>query len=203
MPEYTGDVNFAQVLHELADALTPDAIVTSDAGNFAAWPTRFMEFRDGQRFLAPANGAMGYGVPAAVAAKLVHPERMVVGIIGDGGFLMTGQDVATAVQNDIAPLFLVCNNAMYGTIRMHQEAHYPGHVVGTALANPDFARMMESFGGHGETVSRTAEFGPALRRSIASGKPALIELRLDPDQITSRATIDEVRRQRRVAHLVP
>jgi acetolactate synthase-1/2/3 large subunit len=116
---------------------------------------------------------------------------------------MTGSEIATAVHYGVAPLFLVCNNAMYGTIRMHQEAHYPGHVVGTGLSNPDFAKLMESFGGHGETVAETAAFGPALRRATASGKPALIELQLDPEQITSRATVDEVRRQRRVAHRVP
>jgi len=183
--------------------LPADAIVTSDAGNFAAWPTRFMEFSAGQRLLGPGNGAMGYGVPAAVAAKILFPQRLVIGIIGDGGFLMTGQEVATAVHYGAAPLFLVCNNAMYATIRMHQERHYPGREVGTALSNPDFAQLIASFGGHGDVVAETAAFVPALRRAIASKKPALVELRLDPEQITSRATIAQVRRDGEAAHRTP
>ena len=203
VPTYAGRLNFAQVLHELGAALPPDAIVTSDAGNFAAWPTRFMEFGAGQELLGPGNGAMGYGVPAAVAAKLLHPERTVVGIVGDGGFLMTGQELATAVHHGVAPVFLVCNNAMYATIRMHQERHYPGREVGTALTNPDFAQLAASFGAHGEVVEETAAFAPALRRALARTKPALIELRLDPEQITSRTTIDAIRTGAAAGHATP
>jgi acetolactate synthase I/II/III large subunit len=203
VPAFAGRLNFAQVLHDLALELPADAIVTSDAGNFAAWPTRFMEISAEQRLLGPGNGAMGYGVPAAVAAQLLFPDRVVVGIVGDGGFLMTGQEVATAVHHGVAPIFLVCNNAMYATIRMHQERHYPGRVVGTALSNPDFAQLMTSFGGYGETVTETAAFVPAFRRARASRKPALIELQLDPEQITSRATIEQVRRDGETAHRTP
>jgi acetolactate synthase-1/2/3 large subunit len=193
VPVYAGALNYAQVLRDLEAELTEDAIVTTDAGNFATWPARFIAFRDRQRYVGPSSGAMGYGVPAAVAAKLLYPDRMVIGLCGDGGFLMTGQEIATAVLHGVAPVILVCNNAMYGTIRMHQERHFPNRVSGTQLANPDFARYMESFGGHGERVADNAAFVPALRRALASGKPALIELLLDPEQITSRATLAEVR----------
>lgn len=192
-PQYPGALNYAQVLQELAAELPPDAIVTTDAGNFAGWITRFVEFAEEQSLVGPASGAMGYGVPAAVVAKLLFPQRTVVGIVGDGGFLMTGNEIATAVQNGLAPILLVCNNGMYGTIRMHQERWHPGRVVATALTNPDFAALMRSFGGHGETVTATAEFLPALRRCVASAKPALVDLRLDPEQITSRMTLRDLR----------
>jgi acetolactate synthase I/II/III large subunit len=118
---------------------------------------------------------------------------MVVSLVGDGGFLMTGQEIATAFHHRVAPIVLVFNNQMYGTIRMHQERSYPGRVSGTRLTNPDFARFIEAFGGHGEVVSETAEFTPAFRRAVNSGKPAVIELRMNPEQITTRATIEELR----------
>jgi len=193
VPEYEGPLNLAQAMREL-EALAPkDAIFTSDAGNFATWPARFINFGDGQRMIGPTNGAMGYGVPAGVAAAIAFPGRMVVTFVGDGGMLMTGQEIATAFQYGVAPILLVFNNAMYGTIRMYQERSYPGRVSGTALTNPDFARYIEAFGGHGEVVAATAEFAPAFRRAVASGKPAVIELRTNPEQITSRATIAELR----------
>jgi acetolactate synthase I/II/III large subunit len=190
---YEGTLNLAQVMHELQDLMEPDAIMTCDAGNFATWPPRFMNFSDGQRFIGPTNGAMGYGVPAAIGAKIAHPDRQVVCFVGDGGFLMTGQEIATAFHHGVAPIVLVFNNQMYGTIRMYQERTYPGRVSGTALTNPDFARFIEAFGGHGEVVSETAEFAPAFRRAVESGKPAVIELRMNPDQITSRSTITQMR----------
>ena len=136
---------------------------------------------------------MGYSVPAAIGAKIAFPDRMVVGMVGDGGFMMTGQEIATAFHHGVAPIILVFNNQMYGTIRMHQERSYPGRVSGTALTNPDFAKYIEAFGGHGEVVTETAEFTPAFQRAVASGKPAVIELRTDPDQITTRATIADLR----------
>ena len=136
---------------------------------------------------------MGYAVPAAIGAAISHRGRQVVACVGDGGFLMTGQEIATAFHHGVAPIVLVFNNAMYGTIRMYQERAYPGRVSGTALTNPDFARFIEAFGGHGETVSATTDFTPAFRRAVASGKPAVIELRTDPEQITSRATITQLR----------
>jgi len=193
VPDYPGALNLARAMHELRDLLPEQAILTCDAGNFATWPARFMNFRDGQRFIGPTNGAMGYGVPAAIGAKLAFPDRMVVAFVGDGGFLMTGQEIATAFHHGVAPIVLVFNNQMYGTIRMYQERTYPGRISGTALTNPDFAKLIEAFGGHGETVSETDAFVPAFRRAMASGKPAVIELVVNPEQITTRATIAELR----------
>ena len=193
VPQYEGKLNVAQAMRELAGLLAPDAILTSDAGNFATWPARFIDFADGQRFIGPTNGAMGYGVPAAVGVKIAFPERQVVCFVGDGGFLMTGQEIATAFHHGVAPIILVFNNQMYGTIRMYQERTYPGRVSGTTLTNPDFARFIEAFGGHGEVVVTTEEFAPAFRRAVDSGRPAVIELRTNPEQITSRATIAQLR----------
>ena len=180
-------------MRDLEDLLDDDAIVTCDAGNFATWAPRFINFRDGQRFIGPTNGAMGYSVPAAVGAKIAFPDRQVVSLVGDGGFLMTGQELATAFHHGVAPIVLVFNNQMYGTIRMYQERAYPGRVSGTALTNPDFCKYIEAFGGHGEVVAATAEFAPAFRRAVESGRPAVIELRMNPDQITTRATIADLR----------
>jgi acetolactate synthase-1/2/3 large subunit len=193
VPNYQGPLNLGTCMRELEGMLAPDAIVTTDAGNFAGWATRFLNFSEDQRYIGPTNGAMGYSVPAAVGAKVTFPERMVVSMVGDGGFMMTGQEIATAFHHGVAPIVLVFNNQMYGTIRMHQERAYPWRVSGTALTNPDFARYIEAFGGHGEVVSETAEFTPAFKRAVESGKPALIELRVNPDQITTRATIADLR----------
>ena len=186
-------LNVGAAMRELEALLPPDAICTCDAGNFAGWPQRFIDFGPGQRFLGPTNGAMGYSVPAAVGAKIAFPDRTVVSFVGDGGFLMTGQEIATAFHHGVAPIVIVFNNSMYGTIRMYQERSYPGRVSGTALTNPDFARLIEAFGGHGETVAATAEFAPAFRRAVESGRPAVIELVMDPEQITSRATVTQLR----------
>ncbi|WP_135466370.1 thiamine pyrophosphate-dependent enzyme [Crenalkalicoccus roseus] len=199
VPDYDGPLNLAAALQELERILPPDTIFTTDAGNFATWPTRFMHVSEGQEFLGPTNGAMGYGVPAAIGAKIVHPERTVVCFVGDGGFLMTGQEIATAFHHSVAPIILVFNNQMYGTIRMHQERTYPGRVSGTSLTNPDFARFIESFGGHGEVVERTEDLVPAFRRAEASGRPAVIEVRMNPEQVTNRATIAQLREQARKA----
>jgi acetolactate synthase I/II/III large subunit len=193
VPEYAGPLNLAAAMRALEAELEPDAIMTCDAGNFATWSPRFMHVRAGQAFIGPTNGAMGYGVPAAIGAKIAFPERQVVAFVGDGGALMTGQEIATAFHHGVAPILLVFNNNMYGTIRMYQERAYPGRVSGTALTNPDFCRFIEAFGGHGEVVTATEDFVPAFRRAVASGKPALVELRTDPEQITSRATISQLR----------
>ncbi len=193
VPEYPGSLNLAAALHALEELLEDDAVMTCDAGNFATWPPRFMHLRDRQRFLGPNNGAMGYSVPAAVGAKIAFPQRQVVAFVGDGGFLMTGQEIATAFHHGVAPIILVFNNSMYGTIRMYQERAYPGRVSGTPLTNPDFVKFIEAFGGHGELVTETDEFAPAFRRAVASGRPAVIELRQDPEQITTRATIAQLR----------
>ena len=197
VPDYEGTLNLGKAMRELEALCPPDAIFTTDAGNFAGWPTRFINFSEGQRFIGPTNGAMGYSVPAAIGAKIAFPERMVVCFVGDGGFLMTGQEIATAFHHGVAPIVLLFNNQMYGTIRMNQERAYPGRVSGTALTNPDFAKFIEAFGGHGEVVSETAEFAPAFRRAVESGRPAVIELRMNPEQITTRATIAELRGEKR------
>ena len=194
-PSYEGKLNLAVALQELEKVLPADTIFTSDAGNFATWPTRFMHLTDGQEFLGPTNGAMGYGVPAAIGAAITHPDRTVICFVGDGGALMTGQEIATAFHHGVAPIIMVFNNGMYGTIRMYQERTYPGRVSGTALTNPDFARFIESFGGHGEVVECTEDLVPAFQRAKASGKPAIIEVRTNPEQVTNRATIAQLRAQ--------
>ena len=194
-PDYEGPLNLAVALQALEKELPADTIFTTDAGNFATWPNRFMHFGEKQDFLGPTNGAMGYAVPAAIGAKITFPDRPVIGFVGDGGFLMTGQEIATAFHHAVNPVILVFNNQMYGTIRMYQERTYPHRVSGTALTNPDFAKFIDAFGGHGEIVERTEELVPAVKRALASGKPAVVEVRTNPEQVTNRATIAELRAQ--------
>jgi len=168
-------------------------VIVNDAGNFSGWPQRFYRFRTFRTQVAPTSGAMGYAIPAAVAAKLVRPQSPVVCFVGDGGALMSGQELATAVQHGAAPIVLVINNNMYGTIRMHQDRDFPGHDYSVGLKNPDFAKWAESFGCHAETVTRTADFAPAFDRARKSGKAALLELRVDPEMITTRTTLTAIR----------
>ncbi len=188
-----GDLDMGEVMVTVRDRLPADAILTNGAGNFSVWTHRFYEFRQYPTQLAPTSGAMGYGVPAAVAAKLLYPERDVVAMAGDGDFLMTGQELATAVQHDAAIVVLVVNNGMFGTIRMHQERHFPGRVSGTDLVNPDFAAVARAFGAHGVAVDRTEDFAAAFDEALACGRPALLELRVDPEALTPRATLTEIR----------
>jgi acetolactate synthase-1/2/3 large subunit len=188
-----GALQLAEVMAVLRERLGSDAILTCGAGNFTVWAHRYYAFRSYPTQLAPRSGAMGYGFPAAIAAKAVHPDRTVVCLAGDGDFLMTGQELATAVQENLAVVVLVVNNSMYGTIRMHQERHYPGRVVATDLVNPDFAAYARAFGAHGATVRRTDEFGDALEEALAAQRPALLELRVDAEAITPRQTLTEIR----------
>ena len=188
-------LDLGRIMTWLRERLPDDAIVTSDAGNFSGWPNRFLQYRRPGRQLGPTSGAMGYGVPAAVAAKLVHPDRIVLGFCGDGGFMMTGQEMATALGEGVGPIVLVFNNAMYGTIRMHQERRFPGRVVGTALKNPDFTALAKAYGAFGAPVSRTEEFAPAFEEAVAARRGAVIELRMDPELITTRTTLSALRRQ--------
>jgi acetolactate synthase-1/2/3 large subunit len=190
-----GNLDMGEVMATVRGRLPADAIFTNGAGNFSVWAHRFYEFRDYPTQLAPTSGAMGYGVPAAVAAKLLHPERDVVAIAGDGDFLMTGQELATAVQYDAPIVVLVVNNGMFGTIRMHQERHYPGRVSGTDLVNPDFAALARAFGAHGAVVERTGDFAAAFDEALAAGRPAVIELRVDPEALTPRQSLTEIREQ--------
>jgi acetolactate synthase-1/2/3 large subunit len=188
-----GRLQMGEVMAWLDANLPADAIVTNGAGNYTTWVHRFHRYTGLRTQLAPTSGAMGYGVPAAIAAKIAEPQRTVVAFAGDGCFLMTGQELATAVQYDAPVIVIVVNNGMYGTIRMHQEKHYPGRVHGTELANPHFAAFARAFGAVGEIVEEAAQFGPAFERCVASGKPALIELRLDPQAITPNTTLDDIR----------
>jgi len=188
-----GKLQYGEVIAWLSQNLPEDAIVTNGAGNFASWLHRHFQYKGWRTQLAPTSGSMGYSVPAAVAAKIAAPQRTVVAIAGDGEFLMNGQEFATAMQYGAAIVVLVVNNGMYGTIRMHQEREYPARVSGTELTNPDFAAYARAFGGHGETVERTAEFAPAFQRALASGNPAIIELRIDPEAITPSATLTGLR----------
>ncbi|MBV9825262.1 MAG: thiamine pyrophosphate-binding protein [Alphaproteobacteria bacterium] len=188
-------LDLGQIMTWLRRRLPDDAIITSDAGNFSGWPNRFLQYRRPGRQLGPTSGAMGYGVPAAVAAKLVHPERIVVGFCGDGGFMMTAQELATSLAEGPGPIILLFNNAMYGTIRMHQERRFPGRVVGTTLKNPDFSALATAYGAYGTVVSRTEEFAPAFEAAVNSRRVAVIELRIDPEMITTRTTLSALRRQ--------
>ncbi|MBM3598673.1 MAG: thiamine pyrophosphate-binding protein [Alphaproteobacteria bacterium] len=190
-----GTLDMGEVMAELRARLPADAILCNGAGNYAVWAHRFYQFREFGTQLAPTSGAMGYGVPAAVAAKIMHKKRLVICFSGDGCFLMTGQELATAVQYRANVVFLVINNGMYGTIRMHQEREYPGRVSGTDLVNPDFAAYARAFGAQGEIVERTADFAPAFARALAADRPALIELRIDPEAISPRTTLSEIREQ--------
>ena len=188
-----GKMQMAQAMLWLRNRLPADAIVTNDAGNYAIWPGRFLRYRGFASQIAPTSGSMGFGVPAAVAAKRLHRERMVVSFAGDGCFLMNGQEFATAVQYDLGIIIVVVDNGMYGTIRMHQEREYPGRVSATELRNPDFAAFARAFGGHGETVLTTAEFAPAFERAAASGKPSILHVKVDPEAITPVMTISGIR----------
>ncbi|WP_095152186.1 thiamine pyrophosphate-binding protein [Pseudomonas sp. Irchel s3b5] len=190
-----GTVQMAEIIDWLNHRLPDDAILTNGAGNYAVWLQRFYQFRQYRTQLGPTNGSMGYGVPAAVAAKLTCPDRVVVSFSGDGCFLMNGQEIATAAQYGANVIFVVINNGMYGTIRMHQERNYPGRVSGTDLHNPDFAALAQAYGLHGEVVSNTCEFAPAFERCLGSYGPSLIEVRIDPEALTPRLSLTQIREQ--------
>jgi len=190
-----GPLQMAEVVGHLRERLPPDAIVTNGAGNFSTWAHRFYRYRRFKSQVAPTSGAMGYGVPAAVAAKALYPDRIVVAFAGDGDFLMTGQELATAVQHELPIVVIVVNNGVYGTIRMHQERHYPGRVHGTTLRNPDFAAYARSFGATGEVIETTEQFPPAFERALSAGRPALLELRLSEEVITPTTTLSAIREQ--------
>ena len=180
-------------MREISRRLPRDAIVTNGAGNYTVWVHKFFDYKAPGTQLAPTSGAMGYGVPAAIAAKLADPGRVVVSFNGDGCFMMCGQELATAMQYGLDPIFVIFNNASYGTIRMHQERSYPGRVSGTDLVNPDFVALAEAYGAHGERVRATAEFAPAFERALGAGRAAVIELVLPIEQLTPRRTLSEIR----------
>jgi acetolactate synthase I/II/III large subunit len=188
-----GELDVGDVMQHLRERLPDDAILTNGAGNYTVWCHRFYSFSRYRTQLAPCSGAMGYGIPAAIAAKVVHPSRTVVCVSGDGDFLMSGHELAAAVQEELPIIVLVVNNGMYGTIRMHQERLFPGRVVGTDLVNPDFVAWAHAFGAYGELVLRSEDFPDAFERALAEQRPALLELRVDPEAITPRQTLSEIR----------
>jgi len=190
-----GAVDLWQIVLWLDHRLPDDAILTNGAGNYATWIHRLYRYRGFRTQLAPYSGSMGYGVPAAIAAKAACPTRVVVSWNGDGCFLMNGQELATAVQYGLAVIFVVIDNGMYGTIRMHQERHYPGRVSGTQLRNPDFAALARAYGAQGETVTDTAGFAPAFERALTATGPSLLHVPVDPQALTMNATLDAIRAQ--------
>ena len=191
--ENPGDVKVAALYEHMRTALPEDAILCNGAGNYAAWLHRFHRYQTFPSQLAPTSGAMGYGVPAAIAAKITHPERTVIACAGDGCFMMSAMELATAAQYGANVIFLVFNNSMFGTIRMHQERDYPARVSGTELQNPDFIKLAESFGMQAAKVTKTDDFAPALYTAMKAGKPALIEIVIEPDAIAPTATISGLR----------
>ncbi|MFH1803963.1 MAG: thiamine pyrophosphate-binding protein [Pseudomonadota bacterium] len=188
-----GSLDMRVVVRDLRDLMPDDAIMTIDAGNFSGWVHRFLPFKTPRTQLAPTCGAMGYSIPAAVGASLVHRDRMVVGFVGDGGFMMTQHEIATAVQYGGRPIIIVVNNGMYGTIRMHQEKRHPGRVSATELKNPDFVALARSFGAHGELVTDETQFRGAFERSRDSGVAAVIEIRLPQEAISTATTLSKLR----------
>ena len=188
-----GPVQLGEIVAWLRQRMPEDGIVTSGAGNYSVWLHRFFRHRRFGTQLAPTSGSMGYGLPAAVAGKLRHPERMVVCLAGDGDFQMTMQEFVTAVQAEANLIVVVVNNGIHGTIRMHQERDYPGRHVATALVDPDFAAYARACGGHGESVAATADFAAAFERCVAANKPAIIELAFDPEAITPSRTMSQIR----------
>lgn len=192
-PVQPGPVDMVAVMAFLRDRLPDDVVLTNGAGNFTVWPNKFFRYGPCARLLAPQSGAMGYGLPAAIAAKIAHPERTVVCFAGDGDFQMNGQELGTAMQAGARPIVLVLNNGIYGTIRAHQERHYPERVSGTTLENPDFAALARAYGFHAERVEATADFAAAFERALASPTGALLDLAISPDAITPRQTLAQMR----------
>jgi acetolactate synthase-1/2/3 large subunit len=191
-----GAVKMADVMRTVSELLPENGILTNGAGNFAAFVHRYFQYKSYRTCLAPTSGSMGYGLPAAIAAKLAHPTRPVVSVQGDGDFLMTGQELATAAQYALPIVTIIANNGMYGTIRAHQEREYPRRIVGTTLVNPDFAAYARSFGAEGYTIEATVDFAPAFSAALASSKPSVIELKLDPEALSPRKTLTETRERR-------
>ena len=190
-----GPVNLSEIMIWLRGHLPADAILCNGAGNYSGWIHRFYRFRKLGTQMGPISGFMGYGVPAAVAMKALYPARKVLAIAGDGDFLMTGQEFATAVQHKLPIIVLVMDNATYGTIRMHQEKEYPGRVSGTDLRNPDFAAMARSFGGFGATVEKTEDFAGAFLAAEAGGLPAILHVKFDAEGITPTTTLSALRKK--------
>lgn len=192
-PPQPSPVDMVEVMRWLRERLPSDVILTNGAGNFTVWPNKFAQFGPQARLLAPQSGAMGYGVPAAIAAKVAAPQRMVVCFAGDGDFQMNCQELATALQAKAQPIILILNNGIYGTIRAHQERNYPARVYGTTMENPDFSTLARAYGFHAERVETTADFAAAFERAAASPTGAVLDLNISPEALTPRQTLSEMR----------
>jgi acetolactate synthase-1/2/3 large subunit len=191
--EVSGRFNLGQALLDLRAGLPAAVTITTGAGNYAGWVNRFFQFQALGKLVAPTSGSMGYGIPAAVGALRLDPTRLVIAFAGDGCFLMNGQEFATAVQYSLPLIVVIADNSAYGTIRMHQEMHYPGRVVGTQLRNPDFAAYAAAFGGYGERVERTEDFMPAFERALATGKPSILHCITDVEALTPSMSLTALR----------
>jgi acetolactate synthase I/II/III large subunit len=190
-----GNVNLGEIMIWLREQVPTDTILCNGAGNYASWIHRFYRFREFMTHVAPTSASMGYGMPAAIAMQRLHPDRLVLSVNGDGDFLMSGQEFALAVQYRLPIIVLVCDNGMYGTIRMHQEREFPGRVSATELLNPDFDAYARAFGGFGAVVNKTSEFPAAFQAARSSGRPSIIHLKIDPDAILPSATLTGIRDQ--------
>jgi acetolactate synthase-1/2/3 large subunit len=188
-----GRLNMVAVMETMRELLPADAIITTGAGNYAAWSHRFLRYTHPGTQLAPVSGSMGYGLPAAIAAKLVHPERVVVAFAGDGCFQMSGHELGTAQQYDLPIVVILVENGIHGSIRVHQERNFPSRVMATDIVNPDFTAYARAFGCHTELVETAETFGAALRGALAAKVPAVLVLRLDPDAITPDASLTMIR----------
>jgi acetolactate synthase-1/2/3 large subunit len=188
-----GQLQFSDIIKTVQSSTGNDTIIANGAGNNTGWIHRFYRFREYRTQLAPTSGTMGYGVPAAIAAKLIYPHRTVVAFAGDGDFMMNGQELATAMQYGANIIIIVVNNGIYATIRMHQERDYPGRVAGTDLVNPDFCALARAYGAHAELVTSTKKFAPAFKRAQSANSPALIEIQMDADILTPTTTIESLR----------
>src|SRR5699024_2748427 len=182
------------IILALQQKLPNDSILTNDAGNFASWLHQFFIFKGPHTYVGPTSGAMGYGLPAAIGAKLAHPEKTVVALAGDGGFMMTVQELETAIRYKIPVICLVFNNKMYGTIRMYQEIHYPRRIIGTELGDTSYSGLAKSLGAAGHKVTTKEEFTSALEQAMKNDTVTVIEIMTDPDQISVTKTIEQIRR---------
>lgn len=193
LPAQPGPVDMVAVTRHIQAKMAPDAILTNGAGNFSIWNNKYIRYGRDHRLLAPQSGAMGYGLPAAIAAKVVHPARQVICFAGDGDIQMNLPELGTAMQAGACPVVLVLNNGSYGTIRMHQERHYPNRVSGTVLENPDFTALAKAYGFHGERVARTEDFEAAFERALAAKGGAVLDLDIGVEAITPRQTLSQIR----------
>ncbi len=187
-PDWQG-ADMTQIFKYLQENLPQDSIVTTDAGNFSGWCQRYLHYGRPGRLLAPISGAMGYAVPSVIAASIASPDVISVGFCGDGGFMMSASEIATAMHQKAKPIIIVCNNSMYGTIRMHQDKHYPGRPVATDLTNPDFVKMAESYGAYAARVTDAKDFPAVWQGAVKADTAALIEIQMDPRQLKTTSEI--------------